>query len=111
MLHTMKLTWKIQNPIKKNAGFTPQERKGFDNFITNGFVDTFREFCQDPNHYTWWSYMFNSRSKNVGWRIDYFLASKSILPLIHNEEVLISPPEDLGARKSDHSPIKIEVDI
>ena len=67
----------LKNPKsnKRNAGFTNEERLGFENFIKSGFIDTFRIFNKEPNNYTWWSYMFNSRAKNVGWRIDYFCVS------------------------------------
>ena len=54
--------------------------------------------------------MGNAYANNTGWRIDYFIASRSLLPLISNEKVLIKPPDDLGQRKSDHSPIKIEIE-
>ena len=67
-------------------------------------------YNKEPNHYTWWSYMGNAYANNTGWRIDYFIASRSLLPLISNEKVLIKPPDDLGQRKSDHSPIKIEIE-
>tara|TARA_Y100000310_G_scaffold333753_1_gene411942 strand:- start:301 stop:981 length:681 start_codon:yes stop_codon:yes gene_type:complete len=60
---------------KKNAGFTEEERKGMDNYVKAGFVDTFRMFTEKGGHYSWWSYMFNSRAKDVGWRIDYFIVS------------------------------------
>jgi len=103
----------IANPTsnKGNSGFTDEERESFSNFLSEGFVDVFREKNSSSRPYTWWSYMSSAYKNNTGWRIDYFLASRSILPLIHSEEVLISPPDDLGERKSDHSPIKIEVDI
>jgi len=90
---------------KKNAGFTPEERDGFTNYLENGFVDTFREFNKEPDQYTWWSYMFNARAKNVGWRIDYFCVSKSFLKNVKNSEIL---PEIFG---SDHCPIKIEIKL
>ena len=96
----------LKNPKnnKKNAGFTLEERKGFDNYIESGFLDTFRIFNKEPNHYTWWSYMFNSRAKNVGWRIDYFCISESIKNNLKQSIIL---PEILG---SDHAPILIEID-
>ena len=94
---------------KRNAGFTEEEREGFDNFVNSGFRDVFREKDPENTHYTWWSYMGNAYENNTGWRIDYFIASKSLLSLIENEKVLINPPIDLGKRKSDHAPIKIEV--
>jgi exodeoxyribonuclease-3 len=89
----------------KNAGFTPEEREGFDNFISAGFVDTFREFTTDGGHYTWWSNMANSRERNVGWRIDYFLVSKKIMPEIKKSYIL---PSVMG---SDHAPVVIETDL
>ena len=64
----------LKNPKsnKRNAGFTNEERLGFENFIQSGFIDTFRIFNKQPDNYTWWSYMFNSRAKNVGWWIGFF---------------------------------------
>jgi exodeoxyribonuclease-3 len=96
----------LKNPKsnKRNAGFTEEERKGFENYINAGFIDTFRMFNKDPGHYTWWSYMFNSRAKNVGWRIDYFCISEDIKAKIKKSVIL---PEIMG---SDHAPILIEID-
>ena len=97
----------LKNPKtnKQNAGFTDEERKGFDNYIKKGFIDVFREFNKDGGHYTWWSYMFNSRAKNVGWRIDYFCVSKVINQKVNNSYIL---PEIMG---SDHAPIVLEIGI
>ncbi len=89
----------------KNAGFTPEEREGFDNLVDSGFVDTFREFTKDGGHYTWWSNFANSRERNIGWRIDYFLVSKKIMPDIKKSYIL---PSVLG---SDHAPIVVEADL
>ena len=96
----------LKNPKtnKRNAGFTDEERLGFDNYINSGFVDTFRMYNKEPNHYTWWSYMFNSRAKNVGWRIDYFCISEILKKKITKSIIL---PEIMG---SDHAPILIEID-
>ena len=96
----------LKNPKtnKRNAGFTDEERSGFENYIQAGFLDTFRMFNNEPNHYTWWSYMFNSRAKNVGWRIDYFCISKILKSKIKQSIIL---PEVMG---SDHAPILIEID-
>ena len=96
----------LKNPKtnKKNAGFTNEERLGFDNYINSGFLDTFRMYNKEPNHYTWWSYMFNSRAKNVGWRIDYFCISEILKKKINKSIIL---PEIMG---SDHAPILIEID-
>ena len=96
----------LKNPKtnKRNAGFTDEERSGFENYMQAGFLDTFRIFNNEPNHYTWWSYMFNSRAKNVGWRIDYFCISKILKSKIKQSIIL---PEVMG---SDHAPILIEID-
>ena len=95
---------KNPKPNKRNAGFTDQEREGFENYVRSGFVDTFRIFNKEPNHYTWWSYMFNSRAKNVGWRIDYFCVSNLIKNKVQGARIL---PEVMG---SDHAPIVIEIE-
>ena len=84
-----------------NAGFTIEERKGMDNYINHGLIDTFREFEKSPNNYTWWSYMFHAREKNIGWRIDYFLISKK-LKLKLKDAFIRS--EIMG---SDHCPVGI----
>jgi len=87
-------------------GFTVQERSGFDNFIKNGFIDTYRaEYPEKTDAYTWWTHWANSRARNVGWRIDYWLASKSIANKIKNAQI---HPNIMG---SDHCPISIEVKI
>lgn len=83
------------------AGFTDEERAGFDNLVNAGFVDTFRHFNSEPDCYTWWSYMFNARAKNVGWRIDYFCVSNSFLPQVKSASIL---PHVMG---SDHCPVGI----
>ena len=84
-------------------GFTKEEREGFDNFIKAGFVDTFRMFHQGNGFYTWWSHFAKARERNVGWRIDYFLASKSLERKIKRAEI---HPDVLG---SDHCPISLEL--
>lgn len=87
----------------KNHGFTPEERKGFDNIVKQGFIDTFRLFCQEPNHYTWWSQMHKARDRNIGWRIDYFCVSESLKPKLKRAAIL---PEVMG---SDHCPVLLEL--
>jgi len=87
----------------KNAGFTPEERAGFDKYIEAGFVDTFREFNKEPGEYSWWLYMFNARAKNIGWRIDYFLVSKLLRPELKDGFIL----QDVMG--SDHCPVGIEL--
>jgi exodeoxyribonuclease-3 len=93
----------LANP-KPNVGkhgFTIEERKGFDKMLDAGFVDTFRLFTPEGGHYTWWTHWANARARNVGWRIDYFLASASIKDRIKAAEI------HSGVMGSDHCPISI----
>jgi len=83
----------------KNHGFTPEERAGFDNIVKHGFLDTFREFNKEGSNYTWWSPMFSARSRNIGWRIDYFCISKSLRPRLAASSILC----DITG--SDHCPV------
>jgi exodeoxyribonuclease-3 len=87
-----------------NAGFTAEERSGMDSFIASGLVDTFRIFNNEPGNYTWWSYMFKAREKNIGWRIDYFLISKKLKDKALSASIL----KDI--KGSDHVPIKLVLD-
>ena len=93
----------LKNPTanEKNAGFTPEERAWMDSFIAAGFIDTFRIFNQEPGQYTWWSYRFSARSKNIGWRIDYFCVSGKACERVQSAAIL---PEILG---SDHCPVEL----
>jgi len=84
-------------------GFTDEERKGFQNFVDAGFVDTFRMFNKDNGHYTWWSHFAGARARNVGWRIDYFLVSPKLKSKVKSASIL---PEVMG---SDHCPIVLEL--
>jgi exodeoxyribonuclease-3 len=98
----------LANP-KSNIGkhgFTYEERAGFDAYENAGFVDTFRHIYPDKTDaYSWWSHWANSRARNVGWRIDYWMVSKSVLQNIKSAKI---HPEVLG---SDHCPVSIEIDI
>jgi exodeoxyribonuclease-3 len=87
----------------KSAGFTPEERRGFDNIVAAGFIDTFRHFNKEPHHYTWWSYRTAARQRNVGWRIDYVCASRSLESQLKHAWIL---PHVEG---SDHCPVGLEV--
>ena len=94
----------LKNPKsnRRNAGFTDEERKGFDNIQAAGFIDSFRHFYPDKiDQYTWWSYMFNARAKNVGWRIDYFCVDPKLKGSLKDAFIL---PEVTG---SDHCPVGI----
>lgn len=88
-----------------NAGFTAEERACFQTLLDQGLLDTFREFCQDGGHYTWWSYQSQARPRNIGWRIDYFLASKALRPRLHSAEILPHVPG------SDHCPVRLDLKL
>jgi exodeoxyribonuclease-3 len=95
----------LANPATntKNAGFTPEERAGFDKIVAAGFIDTFRQFNTQPGQYTWWSYRTKARERNVGWRIDYFCVSSSLQTYLKKAEIL---SDVMG---SDHCPITLEL--
>ena len=94
----------LKNPKTNhsNPGFTDEERNGFSNIVNNGFIDTFREFNKEGGHYTWWSYMFQARVRDIGWRIDYFCISDSLKEKLKDSYILKNV---LG---SDHAPIVME---
>lgn len=98
----------IKNPKSNagSAGFSPQEREKMTELLGAGFTDTFRFIYPDKKDaYTWWSYMFKAREKNVGWRIDYFLISKRIADKIVKAEIY----SDIWG--SDHCPVGLEIQI
>ena len=98
----------LKNPKtnRHNAGFTDEERNKMTELLDAGFVDTFRVLYPDKeNAYSWWSYMGHAREKNVGWRIDYFIVSKSIENCIKEAKI---HSEIFG---SDHCPVELEIDI
>ena len=98
----------LKNPKtnRHNAGFTDEERNKMTELLDAGFVDTFRILYPDKeNAYSWWSYMGHAREKNVGWRIDYFIVSKSIENCIKEAKI---HSEIFG---SDHCPVELEIDI
>lgn len=87
-------------------GFTNEEREGFDAFEKAGFIDTFRNaFPEKTDAYSWWTHWANARARNVGWRIDYWLASKAIADKVVNPAI---HPDVMG---SDHCPVSIEVEV
>jgi len=96
----------LENP-KNNIGkhgFTKEEREGFENIISAGFIDSFRKFTPTgKGHYTWWSHFANARARNIGWRIDYWLVSKKISQRLENASILQNV---LG---SDHCPVGIRI--
>ena len=97
----------LKNPKsnRKNAGFTDEERSKIDSLLNTGFTDTFRKIYPDKEGaYTWWSYMFNARANNAGWRIDYFLVSDRISKNIKDAYIY---SEIMG---SDHCPVGLEIE-
>ncbi|MCD0461224.1 exodeoxyribonuclease III [Roseiconus lacunae] len=86
---------------RKNAGFTEEERAGLDNVCDAGFVDSFRHFDQSPGKYTWWTYRSDARSRNIGWRLDYFWVAKRLMKNVVSSDIRA---EILG---SDHCPVEL----
>jgi len=97
----------IHNPSKQQhlSGFLPEERDWFQSFIDDGFIDSFRKFNEEPNHYSWWSYRANARANNKGWRIDYHMVSKEFENHIKDAKIL---PD---IKHSDHCPVSIYVEF
>ncbi|UUV13874.1 exodeoxyribonuclease III [Clostridioides difficile] len=96
----------LKNPKNnmKNAGFTKEEREKFSKLLDSGFIDTYRYFNPDKEGvYSWWSYRFNARKNNAGWRIDYFCASKKL------EDRLVSADIYTEILGSDHCPVELEI--
>ena len=96
----------IHNPIsnRNSSGFLPDERAWMDRFTESGFIDTFRYFNPNPHHYTWWSFRANSRSKNLGWRIDYHMATRELQDRLKSAAILPN------VKHSDHCPIVLEIE-
>lgn len=97
----------LKNPKsnRKNAGFTDEERSKIEELLNSGFTDSFRKMYPDKEGaYTWWSYMFNARANNAGWRIDYFLVSDRISKNIKDAYIY---SEIMG---SDHCPVGLEIE-
>ena len=90
-------------PNRGKKGFTDEERKGFQNFIEAGFVDTFRLFKQGNGHYSWWSNFTNARARNVGWRIDYFLVSAALRGKVAAADI------HADVMGSDHCPVSLRL--
>jgi len=97
----------LANPKQKQNthGFTGEERKGFDNILKHGFVDTFRMFESGGGHYTWWAYWANSRRRNLGWRIDYICVSEDLKDKVQSASIY---PDVIG---SDHCPIGVVINL
>ncbi len=98
----------LKNPASNihNPGFTVEEREKMTELLSSGFVDTFRYLYPDlEGIYTWWSYRFNARSRNAGWRIDYFVVSEDIADRIKEATVY------MDVQGSDHCPVGLEIDL
>ena len=87
----------------KTSGFMPIEREKIDQYVDSGWIDTFRHFNTDPERYTWWTYRFGARQRNVGWRIDYFFVNQSFISNIEDAEI----HENIMG--SDHCPVSITI--
>ncbi|MBU0730309.1 MAG: exodeoxyribonuclease III [Proteobacteria bacterium] len=94
----------LKNPKEneKNPGYSERERAWMDDFTNSGYIDTFRKFNQEPDNYTWWSYRFNARARNIGWRIDYFAVDKKSDKRVKGASIA---KEIIG---SDHCPVTLE---
>ncbi|WP_393970936.1 exodeoxyribonuclease III [Oxyplasma meridianum] len=90
---------------RNNAGFTNQERNWMTRFLDSGFIDTFRMFNREPGNYSWWTYRFNAREKNIGWRIDYFIVSEILRKNTKTSTIL----KDI--KGSDHAPLSLEIEF
>ena len=97
----------LKNPKTNHfsAGFSDEEREKFTRLLDSGFCDTFRTLYPDTVKYSWWSYMFKAREKNVGWRIDYFVVSERIMNKVRDSFILNE------IQGSDHCPVGIEIEL
>lgn len=94
----------LKNPEsnENNPGYSPPERAWMDRFLDAGYVDTFRKFTPEPGHYTWWTYRFNARARNIGWRIDYFCVDRKSEQRVQGASIL----KDIMG--SDHCPVQLD---
>ena len=98
----------LKNPAtnRKNAGFTDEERNKFTELLESGFIDTYRYFYPDTTGvYSWWSYRFNARANNAGWRIDYFCVSERL------KDKLLGAKIHTDVMGSDHCPVELTIDL
>ena len=95
----------LKNPKENEttSGFLPEEREWIQKFLDHGFVDAYRQLYPDRVQYTWWTYRVNARARGIGWRLDYFLISESLLPRV--KDVVIHE----NVTGSDHCPVEIEI--
>lgn len=95
----------LKNPKtnQDNAGFLPEERAWMEKYLNKGYVDTFRNFTPDPDHYTWWSYRPGVRERNIGWRIDYFVTNQEF------KDRLKAAEHQHKVKGSDHCPVVLQL--
>lgn len=96
----------IHDPVRNatSSGFLPEEREWMSNFLSDGYIDTFRHFNREPHQYTWWSYRAGARARNLGWRIDYHMVTQSLEKQLKMAAILPL------AKHSDHCPVLLEID-
>lgn len=97
----------LANPKEneKNSGFLPIERAWIDKFVANGYIDTFRLFHTEPGQYSWWTYRFKARERNIGWRIDYHFVSEDLRANVKEAFIM----QDVMG--SDHCPVGVELEF
>lgn len=102
-LNTAHQEMDLRNPKENeaNTGFLPKERAWIDRFLAHGFLDAYRELYPHREQYTWWTYRFNARKRDIGWRLDYFLISERLMPQV--EDVIIHTE----VKGSDHCPVSL----
>jgi exodeoxyribonuclease III len=88
---------------EKNTGFLPEERVWIDKFLEHGFIDVYRQLYPSTQAYTWWTYRMNARAKNIGWRLDYYLISESLVSRVRDVQI----HDDIMG--SDHCPVTLEI--
>jgi exodeoxyribonuclease-3 len=88
---------------EKNTGFLPEERVWIDKFLEHGFIDVYRQLYPSRQAYTWWTYRMNARAKNIGWRLDYYLISESLVSRVRDVQI----HDDIMG--SDHCPVTLEI--
>lgn len=88
---------------EKNTGFLPEERVWIDKFLEHGFIDVYRQLYPSTQAYTWWTYRMNARAKNIGWRLDYYLISESLMSRVRDVQI----HDDIMG--SDHCPVTLEI--
>ena len=96
----------LRNPTSNatSSGFLPEERTWIDRYLEHGFVDIFRYLYPDRIQYTWWTYLYQARKRNIGWRLDYFLISRELIPRVQDVVIHDEVPG------SDHCPVSLLID-